>query len=73
MLGVYHGYGFTENFIPDYLMTYCKNFVMAFPLQLILVGPLARLVFRTLFIKNKRAGSTNEIQKEYEQIVKSTM
>ncbi len=51
MLGVYHGYGFTENFIPDYLMTYCKNFVMAFPLQLILVGPLARLIFRTLFIK----------------------
>ena len=73
MLGVYHGYGFTENFIPDYLMTYCKNFVMAFPLQLILVGPLARLIFRTLFIKNNRAGSTNEIQKEYEQIVKSTM
>ena len=73
MLGVYHGYGFTENFIPDYLMTYCKNFVMAFPLQLILVGPLARLIIRTLFIKNKRAGSTNEIQKEYEQIVNSTM
>lgn len=73
MLGVYHGYGFTENFMPDYLMTYCKNFVMAYPLQLILVGPLARLIFRTLLIKNKQAKSTNEIQKEDEQIVKSAM
>ena len=53
ILGVYHGYGFTVNFIPDYLTTYCRNFVLAFPLQLIIVGPLARLIFRTLFIKHK--------------------
>lgn len=26
VLGVYHGYGFTRNFIPDYLTTYCRNF-----------------------------------------------
>lgn len=51
ILGVYHGYGFTANFIPDYLMTYCRNFIMALPLQLIIVGPLARLIFRTIFIK----------------------
>lgn len=25
VIGVYHGHGFTANFIPDYLMTYCKN------------------------------------------------
>ncbi len=54
VLGVYHGYGFTDNFVPDYLTTYCKNFIMALPLQLIIVGPLARLIFRTLFIKNKK-------------------
>lgn len=54
ILGVYHGYGFTRNFIPDYLLTYCRNFIMAFPLQLIIVGPLARLIFRTLFIKHKK-------------------
>ncbi len=30
VLGVYHGYGFTSNFIPDYLVTYCKNYVMKF-------------------------------------------
>ncbi len=48
-IGVYHGYGITANFIPHYLMTYCKNFVMAFPLQLLIVGPLARLIFRSIF------------------------
>ena len=53
VLGVYHGYGFTGNFIPHYLMTYCKNFIMALPLQLIIVGPLARLIFRTVFIKGE--------------------
>ncbi len=49
ILGVYHGYGFTSNFIPHYLMTYCRNFIMALPLQLIIVGPLARLIFRKVF------------------------
>ena len=48
VIGVFHGYGFTENFIPDYLMTYCRNFVMALPIQLVLVGPLARLIYRTV-------------------------
>ena len=73
VLGVYHGYGFTGNFIPDYLTTYCRNFVMAFPLQLIIVGPLARLIFRTLFIKHGKADNTNEIQHEDEQIVEKAM
>lgn len=73
VLGVYHGYGFTGNFISDYLMTYCRNFVMAFPLQLIIVGPLARLIFQQLFIKRTKAKGTNEIQNEDEQIVEKTM
>lgn len=51
ILGVYHGYGFTSDFVPNYLITYCKNFIMALPLQLIIVGPLARLIFRTFFLK----------------------
>ena len=25
VLGVYHGYGFTSNFLPDYLTTYCSS------------------------------------------------
>ncbi len=49
ILGVYHGYGFTVNFIPHYLMTYARNFIMALPLQLIIAGPLARFIFRSLF------------------------
>ena len=73
ILGVYHGYGFTGNFIPDYLMTYCRNFVMAFPLQLIIVGPLARLIFRKIFMKRTKAKCTNDIQNEDEQIVEKTM
>ena len=46
---------------------------MAFPLQLIIVGPLARLIFRTLFIKGKKGNGTNEIQNEDEQIVEKAM
>jgi hypothetical protein len=73
ILGVYHGYGFTANFIPDYLMTYCKNFIMAFPLQLIIVGPLARFIFRSIFIKPKKAKTTSDIQDEDEKILEKTM
>lgn len=73
VIGVYHGYGLTSNFIPDYLITYCRNFIMAFPLQLIIVGPLARFIFRTLFIKHKGATCTNEIQNEDEKIIEKTM
>ncbi len=49
ILGVWHGYGFTANFIPDYLTCYCRNFIMALPVQLMAVGPLARKLFRTAF------------------------
>ena len=52
ILGVYHGYGFTSQFIPDYLTTYCKNFIMALPVQLFIAGPAARLIFRTIFRRN---------------------
>ena len=60
VLGVYHGYGFTVNFIPNYLTTYCKNFIMALPLQLIIVGPLARLIFRSLFMPQVSADHSNK-------------
>lgn len=49
ILGVYHGYGFTSQFIPNYLTTYCKNFIMALPVQLFIAGPIARLIFRATF------------------------
>lgn len=51
ILGVYHGYGFTSQFISNYLMTYCRNFIMALPVQLFIAGPIARWIFRTIFLK----------------------
>ncbi len=55
VLGVYHGYGFTEQFIPNYLVTYCRNFIMAMPIQLFIAGPIARGLFRCIFKPEKAA------------------
>ena len=55
ILGLYHGYGFTSNFLPHYLLTYCKNFVMAMPVQLFIAGPVARILFRTVFRRKAHA------------------
>ena len=52
ILGVHHGYGFTSQFIPNYLVTYCKNFIMALPVQLFIAGPIARALFRLMFAKS---------------------
>lgn len=49
IMAVFKMHGFTGLFIPQFLSAYCRNFVMALPLQLILVGPLARFVFRSIF------------------------
>lgn len=49
ILGVYRGYGFDSQFIPNYMMTYCKNFIMALPIQLFIAGPIARFLFRHFF------------------------
>ena len=46
ILGVWHGYGFTGQFIPNYLENYCRNFIMALPVQLFIAGPIARGLFR---------------------------
>ena len=32
ILGVYQGYGFNSQFVPNYLITYCHNFIMALPI-----------------------------------------
>lgn len=49
ILGVWHGYGFNSQFVPHYLITYCRNFILALPVQLLLSGPIARALFRLLF------------------------
>ncbi len=54
ILGVWHNYGFTTQFIPNYLTTYCQNFIMALPIQLFIAGPLARWIFAIIFERKKR-------------------
>ena len=59
ILGVYHGYGFDSQFIPQYLITYCRNFMMALPVQLFIVGPMANISLEFYFLlqmvlRNKR-------------------
>lgn len=49
ILAVWHGNGFTVQFVPDYLSAYCRNFLMALPLQLLVAGPIARGLFRAAF------------------------
>lgn len=51
IIGTYHAYGFTNQFIPNYLITYCQNFIMALPVQLFIAGPVARCIFRSIFAK----------------------
>lgn len=73
ILGTYKGYGFTVDFIPDYIMTYCKNFIMALPLQMLIAGPMARFLFRKIFLKKDKNTTTNEIQNCDEKILKKTI
>lgn len=70
ILGTIKGYGLTTQFIPNYLITYCKNFIMALPLQLIIVGPLARWIFRSIFLKKEKKHTTNDIQELDEKVIK---
>ena len=58
ILGVYHSYGFDTQFIPHYLITYCRSFMIALPVQLFIVGAMARYLFRVLF------SSTNGVEEE---------
>lgn len=51
-IGVFHSYGFTSDFIPNYLSVYCINFIMALPIQLIVAGPVSRFIFRKIFCRN---------------------
>ena len=63
IMGMYYAYGFTSQFIPNYIMTYCRNFIMAMPVQLFIAGPIARVLFRVLF---RRTNGVNEEKVEEE-------
>lgn len=38
-----------SNVFCTFITTYCKNFLMAYPLQIFLVGPLARKIYRIIY------------------------
>lgn len=61
ILGVWHGFGFTSQFVPNYLLTYCRNFLLALPLQLLIAGPIARAVFRSLFRRDTKAENASRV------------
>ena len=44
-------YLINSNIVCNYLILYCKNFIMAYPLQIFFVGPLVRNIFRIVFKK----------------------
>ena len=63
ILGVWHGYGFTSQFVPHFLTVYCRNFIMALPVQLFLVGPIARALFRLMF-RRVNGAEEKEVERE---------
>lgn len=44
-----------SNVICNYIVLYCKNFIMALPLQIFFVGPIVRNLFRVIFKKQLEA------------------
>lgn len=42
---------FNTQYYSNYIVLYCKNFIMAYPLQIFFVGPLVRNIFRVIFKK----------------------
>ncbi|WP_024954036.1 DUF2798 domain-containing protein [Sulfurospirillum arcachonense] len=40
---------YTDNFMDIFLITFVKNFIVALPLQLLVAGPIARLVFFKIY------------------------
>ena len=38
-----------SNILCNYIVLYCKNFIMAYPLQIFFIGPLVRNLFRIIF------------------------
>jgi len=73
IMAVIKVHGFTSLFLPHFITAYCKNFIMAFPLQIIIVGPLARFIFRSIFMRSeKKPKTTLEIQAQDKIIAERT-
>lgn len=53
---MWKGYGFTAQLLPNYLTVYARNLLMAMPLQVLFVGPLARGLLRLVFSEQAQNG-----------------
>ncbi len=58
--------GITSNLIFIWLQTICLNFIMAYPLQILVVGPFCRFIFRHLFASTNQ-GKESKVENEMEQ------
>lgn len=52
MYGVFMQFGFNEHFLSYYSGTFAQNLIMALPLQLLIVGPICRMILRMSRQKN---------------------
>lgn len=44
------------NIVCNWIVLVCKNFIMAFPLQIFIVGPIVRNLFKLIFKKQLKSG-----------------
>ena len=58
LLGTIESSGITSNLIFIWLQTICLNFIMAYPLQILVVGPFCRFIFRHLFASANRGNES---------------
>lgn len=56
LVGTIESSGITPQIVTIWLQTVCLNFVMAYPLQILAVGPFCRFLFRKMFAKQLNAG-----------------
>lgn len=66
LLGTIESSGITSNLIFIWLQTICLNFIMAYPLQILVVGPFCRFIFRHLFASTNQ-GNESKVEYEMEQ------
>lgn len=60
-LGVVESQGFTNILIESWIQTMLLNFIVAYPIQVFLVGPLSRRIFNLFFVE-KKYSSKNVIE-----------
>ena len=49
IIGAYKAGGLCVDFAPNYIKAYCMNFIFALPVQLLIAGPIARKIHKTIF------------------------